>query len=87
MFFRITYFQTGTKFVEIQQIWDLVKAKFTIGVAVRVILDCDALDIEEELEMSGGVIGDQGGASVETHLARGGGPGRAVQKGRPKGGN
>jgi hypothetical protein len=26
--------------------------------------------------MSGGVIGDQGGASVETHLARGGGPGR-----------
>ena len=26
--------------------------------------------------MSGGVIGDQGGASVETHLARGRGPGR-----------
>ena len=42
---------------------------------VRVILDGDIPDIEEELEVSGGVGGGHSGASGEAHLTRGGGPG------------
>ena len=41
----------------------------------RVILDGDIPDIEEELEVSGGVGGGEGGASIEAHLTRGGRPG------------
>ena len=44
-------------------------------VVARVILDGDIPDIEEELEMSGGVGGGQSGARVEAHLTRRGGPG------------
>ena len=42
---------------------------------VRVILDGDIPDIEEELEVSGGVGGGHSGASGEAHLTRGGCPG------------
>ena len=45
-------------------------------VVARVILDGDIPDIEEELEMSGGVSCGEGEASVEAHLTRGPGHGR-----------